>query len=274
MARRFRGSFTGALAGFFSFGFVARRWAISSCRRMPAAGASCCDHGAAGGDAAVVAPRAAGIAALAGKPGAGPPRPRRCWTASKPISDGAAPRWPSPAEPELGSTSRCCCTTRITLMTWIMWLSITFSYYSARPGSTRRSAARPPSPATCCWRRALGLAWPTDGQIMLAGIIMSFFMNGTYAGVMPTPPVFPTAVHSAGWPPSAGWAPSPRPCWWAICIPSLVSWAVRHHHGDAGAGRAGGAGDGVPTRGRSLEAIAAERRNERRASPVRRGGPA
>ena len=42
VARRFRGSFTGALAGFFSFGFVSRRcWAISSCRRMPAAGASC-----------------------------------------------------------------------------------------------------------------------------------------------------------------------------------------------------------------------------------------
>ena len=31
---------------------------------------------------------------------------------------------------------------------------------------------------------ALGLALAkTDGQIMLAGIIMSFFMNGTYAGV-------------------------------------------------------------------------------------------
>ena len=76
--------------------------------------------------------------------------------------------------------------------------------------------------------RAGAGAGKTDGQIMLAGIIMSFFMNGTYAGVYAyTAEVFPTAVRTgAGWPrPSAGWAPSPRPCWWAICIPSLVSWA-------------------------------------------------
>ena len=48
--------------------------------------------------------------------------------------------------------------------------------------------------------RALGLALAkTDGQIMLAGIIMSFFMNGTYAGVYAyTAEVFPTAVRTTG----------------------------------------------------------------------------
>ena len=151
-------------------------------------------------------------------------------------------------------------------MTWIMWLSITFSYYSFFvwiPGLLVESGmsmtksfgyslaiycAQVPGYFSAAWFNekigrqatiasymllggagALGLALAkTDGQIMLAGIIMSFFMNGTYAGVYAyTAEVFPTAVRTRrGWPrPSAGWAPSPRPCWWAICIPSLVSWA-------------------------------------------------
>ena len=122
-------------------------------------------------------------------------------------------------------------------MTWIMWLSITFSYYSFFvwiPPAGRESGmsmtksfgyslaiycAQVPGYFSAAWFNekigrqatiashmllggagALGLALAkTDGQIMLAGIIMSFFMNGTYAGVYAyTAEVFPTAVRTTG----------------------------------------------------------------------------
>ena len=132
----------------------------------------------------------------------------------------AAPRWPSPG-PSRGAArgqprvhfalllqGR---QTRITLMTWIMWLSITFSYYSFFvwiPGLLVESGmsmtksfgyslaiycAQVPGYFSAAWFNekigrqatiasymllggagALGLALAkTDGQIMLAGIIMS-----------------------------------------------------------------------------------------------------
>ena len=168
-------------------------------------------------------------------------------------------------------------------MTWIMWLSITFSYYSFFvwiPGLLVESGmsmtksfgyslaiycAQVPGYFSAAWFNekigrqatiasymllaagALGLALAkTDGQIMLAGIIMSFF-NGTYAGVYAyTAEVFPTAVHHRRGLASAIGRLG------AIASPVLVGYlypkfgflGVRHHHGDAGAGRAGGAGDG------------------------------
>ena len=110
---------------------------------------------------------------------------------------------------------------------------------------------------------ALGLALAkTDGQIMLAGIIMSFFMNGTYAGVYAyTAEVFPTAVRTTG----AGLA-SAIGRLGAIASPVLVGYLYPKF------GFLGVFGTttvtlvlgalvvlvmGVPTRGRSLEAIAA-----------------
>ncbi|WZB70521.1 MFS transporter [Achromobacter xylosoxidans] len=126
---------------------------------------------------------------------------------------------------------------------------------------------------------ALGLALAkTDGQIMLAGIIMSFFMNGTYAGVYAyTAEVFPTAVRTTG----AGLA-SAIGRLGAIASPVLVGYLYPKF------GFLGVFGTttvtlvlgalvvlvmGVPTRCARWKPSRRERRNERRASlPSRRGG--
>ena len=189
---------------------------------------------------------------------------------------------------------------RITIMTWIMWLAITFSYYSFFvwiPGllvqngmSITKSFAY--SIAIYCAQipgyfsaayfnerigrqatiatymvlggaSALGLAFAqSDQQIMAAGIFLSLFMNGTYAGVYAyTAEVFPTPVRTTG----AGLASAIGRIG-AIVSPILVGY-LYPNFGFAGVfgitttvlllGAVTVVLMGVPTRGRSLEEIAA-----------------
>jgi putative MFS transporter len=110
---------------------------------------------------------------------------------------------------------------------------------------------------------ALGLAFAvSNGQIMLASILLSFFMNGAYAGVYAyTAEVFPTAARTTG----AGLASAIGRIG-AIISPILVGY-LYPKFGFVGVfgvttvvlltGAATVVLMGVPTRGRSLEDIAA-----------------
>jgi putative MFS transporter len=110
---------------------------------------------------------------------------------------------------------------------------------------------------------ALGLAFThSDNQIMLAGVLLSFFMNGTYAGVYAyTPEVFPTQVRATG----SGLASAIGRIG-GITAPILVGF-VYPSLGFAGVfgmttavlllGAAAVTFMGIQTRGRSLEDIAA-----------------
>jgi MFS transporter, putative metabolite:H+ symporter len=189
---------------------------------------------------------------------------------------------------------------RITIMTWIMWLSITFSYYSFFvwiPGLLVQSGmsitksfgyslaiycAQVPGYFSAAWFNerigrqatiasymllggvsALGLAFSqSDIQIVFAGICLSFFMNGTYAGVYAyTAEVFPTAVRTTG----AGLASAIGRIG-AIISPILVGY-LYPNFGFTGVfgtttsvlllGALAVVLMGVPTQGRSLEDIAA-----------------
>jgi putative MFS transporter len=184
-------------------------------------------------------------------------------------------------------------------MTWLMWLSITFSYYSFFtwiPGllvqngmSIARSfayslaiyIAQVPGYFSAAWFNerigrqativsymllggicAFGLAFSrSNEQIMLAGICLSFFMNGSYAGVYAyTAEVFPTAVRTTG----AGWASAIGRIG-AIISPILVGY-LYPNFGFGGVygittvalltGAAAVVLMGVRTHGRSLEDIA------------------
>jgi nitrate/nitrite transporter NarK len=100
------------------------------------------------------------------------------------------------------------------------------------------------------------------GPIMVSGILLSFFMNGTYAGVYAyTPEVFPTDVRATG----TGLASSIGRLG-AIAAPILVGYVypLLGFAGVFGAttlvlltGAIAVVLMGVPTRGRSLEDIAA-----------------
>jgi MFS transporter, putative metabolite:H+ symporter len=126
---------------------------------------------------------------------------------------------------------------RITAMTWALWLSITFSYYSfftwiptllVQSGMTITKsfaysiaiyAAQVPGYYSAAYfndrigRRAtivvylllgclsaIGLAMAdSNQQIVVAGVCLSLFMNGTYAGVYAyTAEVFPTRIRTTG----------------------------------------------------------------------------
>jgi len=125
---------------------------------------------------------------------------------------------------------------RITTMTWLMWLSITFSYYafftwipsllvqngmtitrsfsyslviyiaqyraiSRAHGSTKKIGAGDHWRRIWCWEESPRLALRSPAAtraIMASGVLLSFFMNGTYAGVMPTRRSFPTDVRTTG----------------------------------------------------------------------------
>jgi len=126
---------------------------------------------------------------------------------------------------------------KVTAMTWTMWLAITFSYYSFFtwiPGllmqhgmSITKSFAyslaiyiaqipgyfsaaylneKIGRQATIASYMVLGgvsalsmTAVQSNQAIMIAGICLSFFMNGTYAGVYAyTSEVFPTAIRTTG----------------------------------------------------------------------------
>ena len=190
---------------------------------------------------------------------------------------------------------------RITAMTWVMWVSITFSYYAfftwipsllvASGMTITRSfgysiaiyLAQIPGYFSAAWMNekigrqatiasymilggvsAIGLAVAgTDNTVMLAGICLSFFMNGTYAGVYAyTPELFPTEVRATG----MGTASSIGRIG-AIVSPVLVGWLYPHFgfagvFGTTTAVLAVGALAvifmGINTRNRSLEDITAE----------------
>lgn len=316
VARRYRGSFTGALAGFFSFGFVAA--ALIGYLIVPAY---------AQGWRAVLFITALPIVMLLWWRRALPESPR--WLESRgrtgearqvldrieaefaargvalPPPERIAVPPPAPgAVGTLAGNLRALWSrrlARITAMTWLMWLSITFSYYAFFtwiPGlliqhgmSITRSfsysiaiyVAQIPGYFSAAWLNerigrqatiasymilggacALGLAFANSNeQIMLAGIALSFFMNGTYAGVYAyTAEVFPTAVRTTG----AGTA-SAIGRTGAIVSPILVGY-LYPHFGFGGvfglttavllAGALAVVTMGIPTRGRSLEEIAAE----------------
>lgn len=317
VARRYRGSFTGSLAGFFSFGFVAA--ALLGYLVIPLAP-----------DAwrVVMVITALPILMLLWWRRALPESPR--WLevrerhaeadaivsqmeaeATKaglqleppvPLRDGYVPRAAGRASvvanvKALWSAKLA----RITAMTWLMWLSITFSYYAFFtwiPGLLVQSGmtitrsfsyslviylGQIPGYFSGAWLNekigrqatissymilggisALGLALTgTDTGIMVSGILLSFFMNGTYAGVYAyTPEVFPTDVRATG----TGLASSIGRLG-AIAAPILVGY-VYPPFGFAGVfgattlvlliGAMAVLLMGVPTRGRSLEDIAAE----------------
>jgi MFS transporter, putative metabolite:H+ symporter len=126
---------------------------------------------------------------------------------------------------------------KVTAMTWTMWLAITFSYYSFFtwiPGLLMQHGlsitksfayslaiyiAQVPGYFSAAWfnekigRQATIASYMVLGgvaalamtvlrsneAITLAGICLSFFMNGTYAGVYAyTSEVFPTAIRTTG----------------------------------------------------------------------------
>lgn len=190
---------------------------------------------------------------------------------------------------------------RVTAMAWLMWLSITFSYYAfftwipslliesgmtitrsfgysiaiylaQIPGyfSAAYMNERIGRQATIASYMILGgmsavaLALShADGTVMVAGVCLSFFMNGTYAGVYAyTPEIFPTEVRATG----MGTASSIGRLG-AIASPLLVGW-LYPRFGFAGVfgtttavlllGAVAVVFMGVKTRNRSLEDITAE----------------
>ncbi|WP_420964641.1 MFS transporter [Bradyrhizobium sp. B120] len=314
VARRYRGAFTGALAGFFSFGFVAA--ALLGYFIVPAY---------ENGWRIVLVITAIPVVMLLWWRRSLPESPR--WLESRgrvkeaeavldkveasfaregrvlpaPVAEPAAPAVSSGTLLSNFAALLAGRQARITTMTWIMWLSITFSYYSFFvwiPGllvqngmsitksfgySLAMYCAQVPGYFTAAFfnerigrqstiatymilggASALGLAFAaSDGQIMTAGLLLSFFMNGTYAGVYAyTAEVFPTAIRTTG----AGLASAIGRIG-AIIAPILVGY-LYPNFGFAGVfgvtttvlliGAVTVVLMGVPTRGRSLEDIASE----------------
>jgi len=316
VARRYRGAFTGALAGFFSFGFVAA--AVLGYLIVPAYPE---------GWRVVIFITATPVLMLLWWRRALLESPR--WLESQgrvaeaevimskveadvvsrgyalPALDPADVSAPPPSTSRGGllknySTLLSLKLRRITIMTWMMWLSITFSYYAffswipsllVQNGMTITKSfgyslvmylAQVPGYFSAAWFNdkigrqativgymlcgglaALGLAFThTDSQIMFAGVLLSFFMNGTYAGVYAyTPEVFPTQVRATG----AGLASAVGRIG-GITAPILVGF-IYPTLGFGGVfgmttavlllGSAAVMIMGVPTRGRSLEDISA-----------------
>jgi len=320
VARRYRGEFTGSLAGFFSFGFVAaallgylviplapNAWRVVMVitalpivmllwwrRALPESPRWLVARGRHAEAEVIVAQAEAELMAAGVK------------LEPLPANDAAADA-EVPVAAERASVlanvkalwSRKLA--RITTMTWLMWLSITFSYYAfftwipsllVQNGMTITRSfsyslviyiAQMPGYFSGAWLNekigrqatiasymvlggvsALGLALTrSDGGIMLSGVLLSFFMNGTYAGVYAyTPEVFPTDVRATG----TGLASSIGRLG-AIAAPILVGYVYPRlgFPGVFGAttfvlliGAAAVVLMGVPTRGRSLEDIAAQ----------------
>ena len=319
VARRYRGAFTGSLAGFFSFGFVAaallgyfviplapEAWRVVMVitalpivmllwwrRALPESPRWLEARGRHAEAEAIIA--AAEAEMLADGMHLDPLPPDAATDGAVPIAAERASvvanvkaLWSRPLA-------------RITAMTWLMWLSITFSYYAFFtwiPGLLVQSGmtitrsfsyslvmylAQIPGYFSGAWLNekigrqatiatymvlggvsALGLALTrSDAGIMASGVLLSFFMNGTYAGVYAyTPEVFPTDVRATG----SGLASSIGRLG-AIAAPILVGYLypVFGFAGVFGAtttvllvGALAVVLMGVPTRGRSLEDIAAQ----------------
>jgi MFS transporter, putative metabolite:H+ symporter len=190
---------------------------------------------------------------------------------------------------------------KITAMTWLTWLSITFSYYAfftwiptllVRSGMTIARSfsyslaiyiATVPGYFSAAWLNerigrqatiasymilggisAIGLSLShADASVVAAGCCLSFFMNGTYAGVYAyTPEVFPTELRATG----TGMASSIGRLG-AIVSPIAVGW-LYPRLGFAGVfgattlvllmGALAVMVMGISTRGRSLEDISSE----------------
>jgi MFS transporter, putative metabolite:H+ symporter len=316
VAKRYRGAFTGSLAGFFSFGFVAaallgylviplapnawrvvmvitalpilmllwwRRALPESPRWLDARGRHAEAEAIVAGVEAELA--AAGVQLEPLPASAGTHVPLAAGRAS--VMANVKALWSAKLA-------------RITAMTWLMWLSITFSYYAfftwipgllVQNGMTITRSfsyslvmyiAQIPGYFSGAWLNeklgrqftiasymilggisALGLALTrTDAGIMASGVLLSFFMNGTYAGVYAyTPEVFPTDVRATG----TGMASSIGRLG-AIAAPILVGYVypLLGFPGVFGAttlvllvGALAVVLMGVQTRGRSLEDIAA-----------------
>lgn len=318
VARRYRGSFTGALAGFFSFGYVAaallgyslvplspEAWrfvlAITALpilmllwwrRTLPESPRWLESQGRAAEAEAVVANMEA--------------ESERGGYVLPPLSAETARQGPLAKAGNatmLGNFAALWSRklARITVMTWLMWLSITFSYYAfftwipsllMQNGMNVTQSfsyslaiyfAQIPGYFSAAWlnekigRQATIAAYMILGgvsacamavassnmQVVLAGMCLSLFMNGTYAGVYAyTPEVFPTDVRATG----TGVASSIGRLG-AIASPILVGW-IYPIFGFAGVfgmttvvlllGAFSVLLLGIPTRGRSLEDIAAE----------------
>lgn len=319
VARRYRGAFTGSLAGFFSFGFVAAallgylviplspnawRWVMVITampivmllwwrRALPESPRWLVTRGRHEEAEAIMARAEAELTAAGVKL---EPLPETD-PAANPIVPVAAQRASALANVKALWSRKLA---RITAMTWIMWLSITFSYYAfftwipsllVQNGMTITRSfsyslviyiAQIPGYFSGAWLNekigrqatiasymvlggisALGLALTrSDAGIMASGVLLSFFMNGTYAGVYAyTPEVFPTDVRATG----AGMASSIGRLG-AIAAPILVGYVypILGFGGVFGAttfvlviGALAVVVMGVPTRGRSLEDIAA-----------------
>lgn len=250
VARRLRGGFTGALAGFFSFGFVgaallgyfivpggAQNWRVVLAltalpvvmllwwrRALPESPRWLEAHGHAAAASSVLDRMEAE---------ADGPLPPLEEAAAPPPLAGAGRRGFAVQLAALFSPAL----RRVTAMTWLMWLSITFSYYAfftwiptllVQSGMTITRSfgysltiylAQIPGYYSAAWlnerigRQAVIAGYMVLGgaaalsmaaahapaQIMVAGFLLSFFMNGTYAGVYAyTPEVFPTDVRTTG----------------------------------------------------------------------------
>ena len=315
VAGRYRGKFTGSLAGFFSFGFVsaallgyfvvprhpdAWRWVMVLTatpilmllwwrRALPESPRWLVSVGRSA-EADAILKRIEDDA-------------RREGHTLGPIADAVLPAVAGPRGSFFGKLALLWAPglRRITAMAWLMWLSITFSYYAfftwipsllVESGMTITRSfgysiaiylAQIPGYFSAAYMNerigrqatiasymvlggmsAIALALShSDNTVMVAGICLSFFMNGTYAGVYAyTPEIFPTEIRATG----MGTASSIGRLG-AIASPLLVGW-LYPHFGFAGVfgtttvvlliGALAVVVMGVKTRNRSLEDITAE----------------
>lgn len=257
VSRRYRGTFVGSLAGFFSFGFVAA--ALLGYLVVPATPE---------GWRIVLVLTALPVVMLLWWRRALPESPRWLESRGRHAEAGAiverierelrasGQSWDVPAGETTGRAAAASPSAfapvslaanfralwtgrqaRVTAMTWAMWLAITFSYYSFFtwiPGlliqhgmSITKSfgyslviyIAQIPGYFSAAWLNerigrqatiasymvlggvaALAMTMMRSNEaIMAAGICLSFFMNGTYAGVYAyTAEVFPTSIRTTG----------------------------------------------------------------------------